>query len=187
MIRNWLKELLAWIVTIAFAVLAARLITDYVIFKAWVPSGSMENTIQVNDKMIGFRLAYLFSEPKRGDIIIFIPPDAPEEYDGEKVEYYVKRVIGLPGETVEIKDGYVYINGEPLEEPYLKEKMKNETFGPYVVPEGEYFMMGDNRNDSHDSRYWKKSSFIKKEDIKAKVLFRYSPGFHWYSDIDYDK
>lgn len=177
--NNWLKELLAWILTIVFAIFAAQMITKYVILKATVPTGSMENTIQENDKMIGFRLAYLFSEPKRGDIIIFIPPDEPETL-------YVKRVIGLPGETVEIKDGSVYINGEPLEEHYLKEEMRG-AYGPYVVPEGEYFMMGDNRNDSLDSRYWKKSSFIKKEDIKAKVLFRYSPGFHWYSDIDYNK
>lgn len=175
--KKMIKEILAWVLTIALAVVAAKLINKYVIIKAEVPTGSMESTIEVDDCILGFQLAYLFSDPERGDIVIFPWPDNPEIT-------YVKRVIGLPGETVEIKDGAVYINGEAIEEPYLKEEMVG-AYGPYVVPEGCYFMLGDNRNSSQDSRRWT-NTFLKREDIMAKVLFRYSPSFHWYSDVDYE-
>jgi len=137
----------------------------------------MEHTIEVDDCILGLQLAYLFKEPERGDVVIFPYPDNPDII-------YVKRVIGLPGETVEIKDGYVYIDGDPIEEPYLKEEMVGE-YGPYVVPEDCYFMLGDNRNSSQDSRKWK-NTYLKGEDIMAKVLFRYSPSFQWYSDVDYE-
>lgn len=170
------KEILAWVLTIILAIVAAKGINQYVIVKAEVPTGSMENTIQVDDCILGFQLAYLFSKPERGDVLIFPWPDNPEVT-------YVKRVIGLPGETVEIKEGSVYIDGEPIEESYLKEEMYGE-YGPYIVPEGCYFMMGDNRNSSLDSRKWK-NRFVKEEDIIAKVLFRYSPDFSWFSDVEY--
>ena len=175
--KNQVKEIFSWVLTIALAILAAKLINSYVIIKAEVPTGSMEHTIEVDDRIMGFQLAYLFNEPERGDIVIFPYPDNPEII-------YVKRIIGLPGETVEIKDGAVFINGEPIKEPYLKEDMYGE-YGPYVVPDGYYFMLGDNRNSSQDSRKWR-NTFLKEEDIMAKVLFRYSPSFQWYSDVDYE-
>ena len=175
--KKQIKEIFAWVLTIVLAVVAARLISTYVIIKAEVPTGSMEHTIEVDDCILGLQLAYLFSDPERGDIVIFPWPDNPEVT-------YVKRIIGLPGETVEIKDGYVYIDGTPIEEPYLKEKMAGE-YGPYVVPDDCYFMMGDNRNSSQDSRRWS-NTFLEREDITAKVLFRYSPSFHWFSDVDYE-
>ena len=99
-----IKEIFSWIMTIVLAVVAAKLINNYVIMKAEVPTGSMENTIQVDDCIMGLRVAYLLSEPERGDIVIFPWPDDPEIT-------YVKRIIGLPGETVEIKNGAVYIDG----------------------------------------------------------------------------
>lgn len=176
-LKKQIKEVFAWIFTIALAVVAAKLINNYVIIKAEVPTGSMEHTIEVDDCILGFQLAYLFDGPDRGDVVIFPYPDNPEVT-------YVKRVIGLPGETVEIKNGFVYINGESIEEPYLKEAMRGE-YGPYVVPEGCYFMLGDNRNSSQDSRKWK-NTYLKEEDIMAKVLFRYSPSFQWFSDVEYE-
>lgn len=175
-VKKMIKEILAWVLTIALAVLAARVINKYVIIKAEVPTGSMEHTIEVDDCILGFQLAYLFNDPERGDIVIFPWPDNPEVT-------YVKRVIGLPGETVEIKNGAVYINGSAIDEPYLKEEMVG-AYGPYVVPEGCYFMLGDNRNSSQDSRRWT-NTFLDGEDIMAKVLFRYSPSFQWYSGVDY--
>ena len=119
-----------------------------------------------NDRVIGSRLSYLFEEPQRGDIVIFRFPD------NEKI-YYVKRVIGLPGETVEIHDGHVYLNGseEPLEEGYIREPMIPEESAHYEVPEGCYFVLGDNRNYSADARVWQ-NTYVKKEKIVAKVLFR---------------
>ncbi len=172
-----IKEVFSWIMVVVFAVVAANLINKYIIIKAEVPTGSMESTIMTDDCILGFQQAYLFSDPKRGDIVIFPYPDNPETT-------YVKRIIGLPGEKVEIRDGAVYIDGETIEEPYLKEEMHG-SYGPYVVPEGSYFMMGDNRNSSADSRRWE-NTYLKKEDIMAKVLFRYSPSFTWYSDVDYE-
>ena len=176
-LKKQIKEIIEWILILALAVVAAMLINRYVIIKAEVPTGSMEHTIEVDDCILGFKPAYLFNGPKRGDVVIFPYPDNPETT-------YVKRVIGLPGETVEIKNGYVYIDGTPIEEPYLKEEMRGE-YGPYVVPEGSYFMLGDNRNSSQDSRKWK-NTYLKEEDIMAKVLFRYSPSFQWFSSVDYE-
>ena len=148
------KEILSWVLTIAFAIVAAILIKNYVIINANIPSGSMENTIQIGDDIFGFRLAYTFSDPKRGDIVIFNAPDSPSEK-------YIKRVIGLPGETVTIEDGRVYIDGEALEEDYLKSNQSGEdpwtvNAGPYEfkVPQDSYLLLGDNRNGSSDARVW---------------------------------
>lgn len=176
--NNWLKEVFTWIMTIVLAIAAAMLINNYVIIKAEVPTGSMENTIQADDCILGFQLAYLFSEPERGDVVIFPWPDDPSVT-------YVKRIIGLPNETVEIKDGAVYIDGVALQEDYLKEEMRG-SYGPYVVPDGCYFMLGDNRNSSADSRRWE-NTFLKREDIIAKVLFRYSPNFYWFPKTEYEE
>ena len=123
------KEILSWVLTIAFAIVAAILIKNYVIINANIPSGSMENTIQIGDDIFGFRLAYTFSDPKRGDIVIFNAPDSPSEK-------YIKRVIGLPGETVTIEDGQVYIDGEALEDDYLKSNQSGED--PWTVNAGPY-------------------------------------------------
>ena len=121
-----------------------------------------------HSRVIGSRLSYIKDDPERGDIVIFRYPD------NEKL-YYVKRVIGLPGETVEVIDGKVYINGSDtsLDEPYLPEPMEG-SYGPYEVPEGCYFMMGDNRNNSSDSRTDIVGN-IKREDIIGKAWLRIWP------------
>lgn len=161
------KELLSWIFTIAIALFLGWFLSKVVLFNANVPTTSMESTIMKGDNLIGFRLAYQFSEPERGDVVIFPYPDSTSVT-------YVKRIIGMPGDTVEVYDGKVYINGVVLDESkYLTVTTEGE-FGPYVVPEDSYFMMGDNRNFSLDSRYWE-NKFVKKEDIIAKVIFRYYP------------
>ncbi len=166
------SEIFSWVKLIITAFIIAIAINNFVIVKAEVPSGSMENTVMTHDQIIGYRLAYLFSQPKRGDIVMFPFPD------DESVNY-LKRIIGLPGEVVEIIDGKVYINGsaEPLEEDYLKEK-PNGSFGPYTVPEDSYFMMGDNRNSSLDSRFWE-HPFVRKDKIIGKAVFRYSPSLNF--------
>jgi signal peptidase I len=167
--KRIIKEIISWILVLAAAFLLALFINKFIILNEEIPSGSMENTIMTGDRVFTYRQAYLFSDPKRGDIIVFPFPD------DESVDY-IKRIIGLPGETVEGKDGLVYIDGEPLEESYVKEEI-NEDFGPFQVPEDSYFMMGDNRNDSADSRYWN-DPFVKKEKIKSKAIFKY-PKFKW--------
>lgn len=164
------QEILSWVVPFAVAMLVAFLLKRYVIINADVPTGSMENTIMPGDRLIGNRLAYLKGEPKRGDVVIFRYPDREEDL-------YVKRVIGLPGETVDIRDGAVYIDGaaQPMEEPYLKEEWTVAT-GDYhfEIPEDSYLMLGDNRNDSWDARYWT-NTYVHREKILGKAAVVYWP------------
>ena len=165
---SWKKELLSWVIMIAIALGVGLFISKGLIVNAEIPSESMENTIMTGDRLIALRTAYWFQDPKRGDIVVFHYPD------NEK-ELYIKRVIGTPGDTVEGKDGKVYVNGEELDEPYVTEEI-NEDFGPYTVPEDSYFMMGDNRNSSWDSRFWE-NTYVKKEKILGKAFVRYYPSF----------
>ena len=171
---SWKRELLSWILTFAFAIGAALFLKNFIIINATVPTGSMENTIMPGDDLLGLRTAYLFKEPQRGDIIIFKFPD-------DESQKFIKRIIGLPGDLVQIEDGKVYINGSTtsLEEPYLKEEWTRNT-GPFefVVPEGCYFVMGDNRNDSLDSRYWD-NPFVTEDEIIGKAEFIYYPFSHF--------
>lgn len=175
---NWKKEILSWVQILAAAVVIAFVLNHFIIANSWVPTGSMEHTIPAKTRVIGNRLAYLAGEPERGDVVIFKYEQDAYPQDDETI-YYVKRIIGMPGETVTVVDGKVYIDGSdtPLDEPYLPEPMKG-SWGPYEVPEGCYFMMGDNRNDSEDARFWD-YKYVKKDQIIAKVLFTYFPKISW--------
>lgn len=166
---NWKAEIISWIKIIITAAAIAFVLNNFIIANSRVPSGSMENTIMTRDRVIGSRLSYLFSDPEHGDIVIFHWPD-------DESVYFVKRIIGLPGDTVDITDGKVYLNGSetPLDEPYIKEPMIPEAPMQFVVPEDSYFMLGDNRNNSGDARRWK-HTYVKKDKIIAKVLLRYYP------------
>ena len=169
-VRDIGKEILSWAGYFIAAILIAFVLKTYIIINATVPTGSMESTIMPDDDIFGFRLSYINSTPERGDIIIFKFPD-------NENERYVKRVIGLPGEKVTIKEGQVFINEstEPLKEEYIKEEWTNAA-GPYEfeVTEGCYFVMGDNRNNSYDSRYWT-NTYVKEEQIIGKALWIYYP------------
>lgn len=170
------KEIFSWIKIIVFAVVIAFVINNYIIINANVPTGSMENTIIHGDRMIGLRTAYWFSDPQRGDIVIFKFPD-------DETETYVKRIIGMPGDKVVIKDAKIYINDseEPLKEDYLPEEWTyiNGSDEPleYNVPEDSYFVLGDNRNGSADARSWN-NKYVKKSKIIAKAEFVYWPWSH---------
>ena len=137
-----------------------------------VEGASMENTLHNGDNLIVDKLSYRFHDPERFDIIVF-----PFQYQANT--YYIKRIIGLPGETVQImEDGSIYINGEKLEESYGREVIQPETIGraaePIVLGEDEYFVMGDNRNNSSDSRTDIVGN-IKREDIIGKAWLRIWP------------
>lgn len=170
-----LKNFFFTVLSVLIGVAIALLLRTYVFVNAIVPTESMEPTIMVNDRLIGSKLTYINNEPERGDIVTFKCPD-----DTDTI--YVKRIIGLPGEKITIVSGEVYINDSdtPLSEPYVNwEDEPDGDFGPYVVPENCYFVMGDNRNNSLDSRYFVTSPYISKEDITSKIAFRYysSKGF----------
>lgn len=162
------KEIISWIKVLVFSVLLAWIIGSFVLMIAYIPSGSMENTLHVDDKVIGLRFAYKLKDPERFDVIMFKFPD------NEKKDY-IKRIIGLPGEKVTVTAGKVYINDSqvPLDEPYIKGVPVGD-FGPYQVPEDSFFVMGDNRNDSWDSRYWY-NNYVKREKILAKAVCRFWP------------
>ncbi len=138
---------------------------------------SMVNTLQDGEYIIVSKLDYLFSDPQRGNIIVFHPPEV-------KKDYYIKRIIGIPGDSVRLKGGNVIVNGQKLEENYLKEGLKTclaaymqdcaNDDKVYKVPEGKYFVLGDNRSGSSDSRAWftddnKPDSFVDKDQIQGKT------------------
>ena len=175
------NEIWDYIKMIIIVVVVVLVVNNVVLINAKIPSESMENTIMNGDRIFGFRMAYglnfdLFGkhishqtkDPERFDIVIFKFPD-------DESQLFIKRVIGLPGETVTIKDGKVYINDseEPLDDSFVAETPVGD-FGPYKVPEGSYFMLGDNRNHSRDSRYWI-NSFVEKDKILGKAVLRYFP------------
>ena len=166
--RKVVKEIFSYVVIFAAAVVIAFCVNKFVIINAHVPTSSMDPTISINDKLIGNRLAYLFKNPERGDIIIFKFPD-------DESQIFIKRVIGLPGETIQIVEGELFIDGELIEEDYIKDSMRGN-YGPYEVPDNSYFVLGDNRNVSEDSRFWK-NTYVRKNKILAKAWFRYSPKF----------
>lgn len=161
------REIMEWIIVIEVAVVLAVTLNMFVIVNAIIPSASMEPTVMTGDRIFGNRLAYLKSEPKRGDIIIFKFPD-------DENELFIKRIIGLPGDTVEMVNGEVFVNGEALDESSYIVTRPEGNYGPYAVPEDSYFVMGDNRNNSADSRFWK-NTFVRRDKILGKAAFRYFP------------
>jgi len=167
---NLLKEALSLLGTMAVAALVVFLLKELVMINAYIPSGSMEHTISPGDRLIGNRLAYISEGPERGDIVIFQYPD-------DETQLFVKRVIGLPGETIVIEDAKVYLGEDKvlLEEDYLKETWIVDN-GPYTftIPEDCYLVLGDNRNNSKDARYWK-NTYVEGEKILGKAIFRYWP------------
>ena len=162
------KEIISWVKAFAFAAIVATFINNFVLVNARVPSGSMEPTIQTNDRVIAFRLSYLFSEPRRFDIIVFDPPHADE--------LYIKRVIGLPGEIIRIHSGFVYVDGVRLMDDNFADALIIGDFGPFYVGEDQFFVMGDHRNNSSDSRTWA-LPFVERSDIVGRAAFKYFRGF----------
>ena len=145
--KGIVKELLGWIVYIAIIIGLTWLIITFVGQRTRVSGHSMEATLHDGDNLIVDKLSYHFREPKRFEIIVF-------PYRHKENTYYIKRIIGLPGETVQVKDGYVYIDGEKLDENYGLEVMEDAGIAaePIELGEDEYFVLGDNRNHSSDSR-----------------------------------
>ncbi|MDR1603417.1 MAG: signal peptidase I [Gracilibacteraceae bacterium] len=164
--KKLLRTGVEWLGLLVAALLLTLLIRTFVIDNRIVPTGSMLPTIQLNDRLFVDKLFYKMQGIDRGDIIVF---HAPENVTEEKD--MVKRVIGLPGETLEIKGGLVYINEQALNEPYVAEA-PNYTFGPVAIPEEAYFVMGDNRNRSLDSHVW---GFLADSYITGRIWVRYYP------------
>jgi signal peptidase I len=160
-----------WLLPIIAAVILALLIKTYVAEAFQIPSGSMEPTIKIGDRVIVEKLFFHPGTLRRDDVIVFWPP-AGVSPNGDPL---IKRVIGLPGDTVLIRGGTVYVNGQPLQEPYIEEK-PNYDYGPVTVPSEKLFMMGDNRNHSFDSRNWGYENF---SGVVGKAKWIYWPPDHF--------
>lgn len=151
--------------SVAIAVILAVIIRFFLFQPFYIPSGSMEPTLKPGDRIIVNKLIYRYSQPKRGDIMVFKYPRDPQRD-------FIKRVVGLPGETIDIKDSIVYINNSVIPQPFLEPGLKFGSFGPVDIPDNSYFMMGDNRNNSEDSRVW---GTLPSENIVGKAMFIYWP------------
>lgn len=163
-----LRTTIEWIAVLVGAVLVALVVRTFLFQAFSIPSGSMESTLEVRDRLLVNKLSYQFGELERGDIVVFLKPDdLVSPYDD-----LIKRVIGLPGEVVEGRDNQIFINGEPLAEPYLDEGTVISTFGPEEVPADHVWVMGDNRSNSSDSRVF---GPIDIDRIEGEAFFRYWP------------
>lgn len=159
--RSAIKE---WIIDITVIACIALFVWNFIGYGVWITSGSMIPTLQIKDRLIVSRV-HDTKNLKEGDIVLF-------KNDEFKNEILIKRLIGLPGDKIEIKDGIVYRNGEKLEEDYVKNNEKRD--GVYQVPENKYFFLGDNRANSADSRYWK-NPYVDESHIEGKAIMRYYP------------
>ena len=170
--------------SIAIAVLLALVIRTYLVQAFKIPSGSMEDTLAIGDHLLVSKFIYgtkipfvdkrvlTIRDPSQGDVIVFEYPEDPSKD-------FIKRVIGVPGDVVEGKEKKVYVNGKPYENPHevhkekdiiTKEMNPRDTFGPISVPANSYFVMGDNRDRSYDSRFWK---FVRRDQIKGLAFIKY--------------
>lgn len=163
------KELISWIIYLAVLFGAVYLIVQYVGERTVVSGDSMYPSLSDGDSLIVDKISYRFIDPDRYDVVVF-----PFQY--QEGTFYIKRVIGLPGETVQIMDGSVYINGKALNDPYGYESIRNPGLAsnPITLKEDEYFVLGDNRNNSADSREPSVGTILR-EDMIGRAVFRIWP------------
>lgn len=163
---SFVREMQTWARDIFFAALTAIVIVVFVVQPVKVEGTSMQPKLVDQERIFVNKFVYHFSRIERGDIIVFWYPRDP-------TKSFIKRVVGVPGERVEVRSGVVYINGRRLREPYLlPEYLDHSSYPPDLVPPGHYFVLGDHRNSSNDSRNW---GFVPEENIFGKAVFRYWP------------
>lgn len=192
--QPWFEKHRDNIRTVSIALILAFLLRTFIIEPRFIPSSSMEPTLLVNDRIIVEKVSYLLRDPQRGEIIVFYPPKSPAIEDNTKA--YIKRLIGLPGDRISIHDGKVFVNDQALTENYIAEppdyifpnQAQNlESLSPshnsqdtrggsryksITVPQGYYWMMGDNRNSSNDSHIW---GFLPRQNIIGRAFLRFFP------------
>lgn len=160
------------VLVVIAAIIYAALVRTFVVQAFQIPAGSMMPTLFVGDHILTSKYAYLFEDPVRGDLVIFLYPKDPKKN-------YVKRVVAIGGDVLEIKEKKVFLNGELLVEPYVVHRDTRimtsvygprDNFGPITIPEDSLFVLGDNRDESFDSRFW---GFVAKEQVRARVEMIY--------------
>ncbi len=190
-LKAWVREAVETVIFVVVMVIVIRFFVGEI---RWIPSGSMRPTLVEGDRIFIERFSRFYSSPKRGDVMVFYPPSEPIPMDGMSVFKrltgffcndiaYIKRVVGMPGDKIIIKsdeDGKyaVYVNGKRLSEDYIEDPYdyipctENMYCGPFTVPKGNYFMMGDNRGNSQDSRFW---GFLPQKRFIGKAVFLFWP------------
>lgn len=163
------RQLIEWAVLLGAALLIALLIKTFLFQSFYIPSASMYPTLKEDDRVLVNKLSYRLHDVNRGDIVVFKAPDGVATDD---IEDFVKRVVGLPGETVEARDGQVYVDGQLLEEPYLPDDVVSPDFGPITLSDNHYWVLGDNRQNSKDSTYFGE---VPGSDIIGRVFLKIWP------------
>ena len=167
--KDGFRNLVEWVVIIGGAFLVAFVVKTFLIQAFFIPSGSMLPTLHKDDRVLVNKLSYDLHDVNRGDLVVF---ERPEGESAGQIRDLIKRVVGLPGERIEQRDGDVYIDGELLEEPYLEDGTDTTNLEPQTVPAGHVFVMGDNRGDSMDSRVF---SAIDEDLIVGRAFVRVWP------------
>lgn len=177
--QTWKKEMVEWLKTIIFALLIAFLVRNYLFQPYKVQMGSMQPTLHNNDLIMVNKITYRIKKPNRGDIVVFNPPGNTSNI------HYIKRIVGLPGESVQVKEGKVFINQTELIEPYLSQIDTPGFVGPVVLGADEFFVLGDHRNNSMDSRDF---GAITKDHIHGKTMFVLWPmkDFQVFGQVKYE-
>jgi len=152
--RSGWRSAIEWALVIGGALLVALVVRTFLVQAFWIPSASMEPTLHEGDRVLVNKLSYDLHDVHHGDVIVFERPDEPSEvpHPEDEIQDLIKRVIALPGDVIEGRDGIVYINDEPIDEPYLAPDTPTTDLPRQEIPEGKVFVMGDNRTNSHDSR-----------------------------------
>jgi signal peptidase I len=169
------RTTIEWILVVAVALLVSLLVRSYVFQTFYIPSGSMEPTLQIGDRIVVSKLSVEVGSIHRGDILVFKAPAGVLNACGDDVADLVKRVIGLPGDHLTSKGNTIYVNGRPLSQPWTHVEPIGRSIGNVTVPANSYFMMGDNEPNSCDSRYWgtvPRSSIIGKAFVRIWPLSR---------------
>lgn len=170
--RSKSRSLIEWSAVIVVAVLVSLLIRTYVFQTFYIPSGSMEPTLEIGDRIIVSKLSVELGTIHTGDILVFKAPKAVTTVCGDDVADLVKRVIGLPGQHLTSKGNTIYVNGTPLKQPWTHNAILGRAIGNVTVPANHYFMMGDNESNSCDSRFW---GTISRSSIIGKAFVRIWP------------
>lgn len=184
---SWISEVVSFFKTIIILLIIAILIRGTVVEAFKIPSGSMIPTLQIGDHILvskfnfGLRLPFIkttlfqYATPKRGDIVVFTRPNEEETIEDESAINIIKRVIGLPGETIEVRGTQTFIDGNPIDEPYARwvsGGILEGNYGPVKIPEDSVILLGDNRDRSKDSRFWS-YHFLPIKLIKGKAFVIY--------------
>lgn len=161
---------------LAIAIILSLFIRGYVAEPRFIPSDSMFPTLEIGDRLVIEKVSYHLHPPQQGDIIVFQPPEVLQTQGYPRKQAFIKRIIGLPGEKLDIQNGQVYINDRAILEEYIAEPPNYSLYQPVIIPDRQYFVMGDNRNNSNDSHVW---GFLPQENIIGRAFLRFWPLSKW--------